>query len=251
MKIRKNYYLNYRSATVSKSKFLMLYVLSTTDTDIGTQGDIPPKYYYYFNYAEDHSSYPLISSVTNKIIKFYGTNNVVGFLSLSGNSKNILIWIIQINKDKNSQRWTSPKTLYYNSYEIKSIYYKVELNYVIIIFLENRSGVYYLNILTKKLVFDVGQGLIDGLTNPAGYILGDGNSQINSKYTLDTFTSVVQITGYSSTGKPGAPFQVVLDNHIYTYRWDFSSSNQNIMLKNYKQQTSMPISYFILFFPFL
>ncbi|MCP3685853.1 MAG: hypothetical protein GY861_24655 [bacterium] len=200
------------------------------------------EYYIFFNYAEDHATYPLKASMTNKLVQFPTTSTVVGFLSVkSGNV--IVLWLVEVNKNRLTQNgaWSTPATFYTNANNIISLYYAQEGDYIIALFidLDGGTGNYQLKAYTRKFTFNTS-------VNPTSFTPSDGNSDINTKLIIDTFTTTQQISGYYSSQNTSGWFNVVLNNKIYTYRWDFGVSNQNQMVRNYQAPGGTPISHFTL-----
>ncbi len=145
---------------------------------------------------------------------------------MKGDKRTIVFWLVEINKDKNTQTWPSANVFFTNPYDILSLYYKNEADYIIVLWVdENPSGTFNLKCHTKKISFNAN-------TNPTSFQVADGNTYINSKQIIDTFTTFKHITGYTSTSNPNGFFQVVMENHFYTYHLDFTTGNQNIQIKH-------------------
>jgi len=175
-------------------------------------------------------------------MKVPGADCVISFLSLKGDSKTILFWLIQYDKNKNSQTWTTSSNYYANPYTITSLYYTVEIDYIIALWIdESPTGTFNLKAYTKKFTFN-------SSSTPTSFTTADGNSNINTKLIIDTFTSTKTINGYSSSGNPNCAngiFEVILNNEVYSYHWDFVTGNQNVMKKYLVPEGSNAVSYYM------
>ena len=221
---------------------MFLYSLYFDEKDINNPPNFskdPVERYFYFPYDENHSTYPLNSKFTSRVLKNNDNISVVTFLSVHGDQKTILYWLIDHNKDKSQQIWPTAQTFFANPYNIISLYYKEENDYIIVLFIdENPPGTFNLKAYTKKYVFN-------DITIPTSYTFEDGNTNINTKLIIDTFSTSKQINGYTTVGNIEGYFQVALDNEIYTYHWDFNVGAQNRQLRYYIQDVGSPISYYM------
>ena len=189
-----------------------------TDAEITANGTI--KYYYPFNYAEDHGSYPLTASYTKRLLKLYGVDSVIAFLSIGADQKSIYYWLVEHNKDRLSQTWPGPQTFFVNPYNIISMIYKEENDYIIVLFTdENPVGTFNLKAYTRKLTFNAA-------SNPTSYTIASGNTSIDTKHIIDTFSLTISVSSYTSNGNVKGVFMVTLNKDVYSYHWDFVGQNR-------------------------
>jgi len=170
-------------------------------------------------------------------IKMPGTDSIFGFLSIHADQKKILLWLVDCNKIKTNQPWPNAQDFYMPAYNVLSLFYTIENDYVIIIYFDEfPTGTFRLHAYTKKLTFNA-------FTSPNSYTSTDGNTNIITKDIIDTFTALKQINGYSSTGNDKGVFQIILDKEVYSYHWDFVSGNQNLMLRYLMPNPGTPTIY--------
>jgi len=212
-----------------------------TNAELTANSNSHIKYYYYFPYAEDHATYPLTAKFTKRLSKVPGADCVVTFLSVKGDQKTILFWLIQFDRNKSSQTWPAASNFYVNPYNIISLFYIEEYDYIIVLWIdESPTGTFNLKAYTKKFTFN-------SSSNPTSYTEADGNANINAKLIIDTFSSTKTIYGYTSPGGSNSAnglFQVVLNLEVYSYHWDFVSGNQNVMMKYLVEPGTYPLNYY-------
>jgi len=96
---------------------MFVYSMLFTDAEITANTNNPVKYYYHFNYAQDHASYPLTDAISNRLLILPGVDSVVTFLSIGSDQKTIYYWLVEHNKNYSNIFY---KSLQYYFYDIQN-----------------------------------------------------------------------------------------------------------------------------------